>query len=207
MEIWQQVLTLTLTPTMVVALLAYLGKGLLDTQIRKDLAAFKAGLDSQINRDLAAFKTSLNQALFEHQTRYSILREKQALVIGELYSKIAHVSSRLAGMIHIFQPGGVNVQERISEVASLAQDMQDYFSQHEIYFDDSTCTMIDQMNGVLHSVYTSFSVSQTGETYGPDESGLWRGANKEFKEKCVPLKQELRREFRAILLGESSRGI
>jgi len=191
MSLGQQIFALIFTPVVVIAVLAYLGRKLLDTQINKDLEVFKA---------------NLNQTLFEHKTRYSLLQEKQALTIGELYGKIARVSSRLSKLINIFQLGdNVSLQDKINEVASMATDMQDYFYEHEIYFDDSTCTMINEVLLVLHSVYVNFSASQKGsETYQSDESGQWRSAIEEFRKKYAPLRQKLKRELRAILIGEES---
>ncbi|MEW5980140.1 MAG: hypothetical protein AB1898_30465 [Acidobacteriota bacterium] len=189
MTLTQQIVALIFTPAAVIAVFAYLARRLLDTQISKDLETFKAQLD---------------RALFEHKTRYSLVHEKRAQVIGELYGKIARTASRLAGLIHIFQPGGgPSLTDKKIQVAQAAQDMQDHFNENQIYLADSTCSKVEEIIDLLHSVFVTFDVAQMGDKYKPDHSGLWRDAHKRLKQKWPPLKAELKNEFRAILQGDS----
>ena len=125
-----------------------------------------------------------------------------------MYGKITKTSSRLARLIHILQPvDDIPLLEKKRAVAEVAEEMQDYYNEKRIYLDDSTCQMVDEILEVLHSVFISFNTGQTGDSYKPDDSGLWREANKEFREKWPPLKKALEKEFRDVLQGKKPTGV
>lgn len=193
MSFYEQLFALIFTPTAVLIVMAYL---------------LRQWLSSQISRDLEKFKADLDRSLFEYKTKFSLIHEVRAQVIGELYGKISRASSMLARLVHIFQMGnGISLLDKKKAVAEVAQGMQDYYNEKRIYLDDSTCEKIDGIIEVLHSVFVTFDVAQKGDSYEPDDSGLWREANREFREKWPPLKKALEKEFRDILHGKKPMGI
>ncbi len=184
MTLFSEVLTLTLTPVSVIAVMAYLSRQYLELQVTKDLEIFKKQLD---------------RSLFEHQTRFSLIHQKQAEVIGTLYGNICRTASRLAEMIHIYQPGGVNLPERKQNFVTLAREMQDYYNEHRIYLNDDICTKVDEIVSVIHTVWISFDFAENSQEYAPDKTGEWLKAEREMKAKWPPLKDQLEKEFRALL--------
>ena len=89
MDYWQQLIAIVLAPTLSVAALAWLLKSL-----------FSSGLQ----RELERYKRELDAKQFEQQARFSLIHQKRAEVIAELYARLARAKARLGELVAIYQP-------------------------------------------------------------------------------------------------------
>jgi len=188
MNLFKEILVLTLTPASVNVLLIYLGKKF---------------IDSKISIKLAVFKKDLEKSLFEHKTHYSLFHEKQAEVIGILYGKIVQTASQIHRLVDIFQfSDGKPLSQKKREVKEIGNDMLDYYKEHRIYLEEDICKIIDKMNDTFRSVYFRFDLSQTEEEYKPDPTGEWIKASKELDNAIPELKKKLEEDLKKVLRGE-----
>jgi hypothetical protein len=186
MELWKELLILILSPLAVISAGAYL--------IRKVL-------ERGLNRDLEKYKNELEMHRFEYQTRFSLIHQKRAEVIGEFYSRLVESEDLLRRLTSVFQPHNqpLPLPMRKDETRAAYWRCKDYFNGHRIYFDEELCLKIDTFLKVMFSAFCDFDTGQDGEKLEKDESGLWVQAWKTVQEKLPPIKTELELVFRKIL--------
>ena len=185
MEFWKQLLALTLTPTLTVVAIAWL--------IRK---LFESGLQ----RDLERFKSELESKRFEHQTRFSLIHQKRAEVLSNLYSRLACAKSLLGDLVAIFQPGGQLLPEKKKKAADSFNDASSYFFEHRIFLNKTTAIQVEEVISAMREAFVAFDTSQLENVeYRPDSTGLWMESYNNVRDKISPLLSELEMEFRKTL--------
>lgn len=185
MEFWKQLLALTLTPTLTVVAIAWL--------IRK---LFESGLQ----RDLERFKSELESKRFEHQTRFSLIHQKRAEVLSNLYSRLARAKSLLGDLVAIFQPGGQLLPEKKKKTADSLNDASSYFFEHRIFLNKTTAIQVEEVLSAMREAFVAFDTSQLENVeYRPDSTGLWMESYNNVRDKISPLLSELEMEFRKTL--------
>lgn len=184
MELWQQIVALTLTPTLLVGALAYLLRTLFDRGLERDLERHKSELAAQ---------------LFEHQTKFSIIHEKRAEVIAELYGRLARAHRELAKLTAAFQPGGQSLRGKKQQAADACNKADEFFNERRLYLDLKTSEKIDKTLETMKSAFIDFDMAQQSDVYQPDSSGLWGQASKQIRDDLPPLLNELEGQFQDIL--------
>ncbi len=184
MELWQQIVALILTPTMIVGALAYLISKLFDRGLQRDLEKFKSELD--VKR-------------FEHQTKFSLVHEKRAEVIANLYSRLMKARRLMAQLTAVIQWGDQSLTEKKKRAADACNDANDYFNEHRIYLNNGTGAKVEAILEKMNSAFIDFDTAQPGTEYRPDPSGLWMQANKQIKDEFPPLLEELENQFCQVL--------
>lgn len=184
-ELWQQVLALTLTPALAIGATAWI--------IRKLL-------EQGLQRDIEKFKSQLELERFEHQTRFSFIHQKRAEIVSGLYSRLARTKARLGDLVAIFQPGGQTLPDKKRVVAEAYNDASSFFFENRIFFTESTALKVEEVLDAMRGAFYAFDTAQRGnEDYKPDTSGLWMESYKNVKEKLPPLLSELEGQFRETL--------
>lgn len=185
MELWKQILALTLTPTLAVAAIAWL--------IRKLF-------ESSLQRDLEHYKSELELKRFEHQTKFSLIHQKQAEVLSNLYSQLARAKGLLGDLVAIFQPGGQSLPDKKKKAAESFNDAYAYFFEHRIFINESTAVKVEEVLAAMRVAFVGFDTAQLGnEEYKPDSTGLWMESYKNVRDKLPPLLSELEIQFRKTL--------
>jgi len=182
MDYWQQLITIILTPTLSVAALAWILKSL-----------FSSGLQ----RDLERYKKELDAKQFEHQTRFSLIHQKRAEVISELYSRLAQSKTRLGELVAIFQPGGQSLTEKRKITAETYNDACSYFQERRIFLPEEIAENVDALLEAIREAFIEFDTAQMGnEEYKPDNTGLWIQSFNKVREKIPPLMKKMEEQFR-----------
>ena len=188
MELVNQLLVLILTPSAVVAVMAYLLRGF-----------FNRALD----RDLERYKSELKRQDHEFRTRFSLLHEKRAEVISEFYSRMVKAVGHLKNLTAVLRMGREDsLLEQKKETVHHLNEMSQFFHEHELYFDESTAEKINSLIQILRESFTEFDVAQPGEEieHGPQaDPDMWRSAHKRVGEEVPPIKEELKEQFRSRL--------
>lgn len=158
MDYWQQLIAIILTPTLSVAALAWLLKSLFDSGLKRDLERYKRELDAK---------------QFEQQTRFSLIHQKRAEVISELYARLARVKGRLGDLVAIFQPGGSSLVEKRKITAEAFNEANSYFHERRIFLPEEIAEKVDSVFETMRDAFMEFDSAQRGnEEYKPDETGL-----------------------------------
>ncbi|WP_263809701.1 hypothetical protein [Salinibacter sp.] len=188
MELVNQLLVLILTPSAVVAVMAYLLRGF-----------FNRALD----RDLERYKSELKRQDHEFRTRFSLLHEKRAEVISEFYSRMVKAVGHLKNLTAVLRMGREDsLLEQKKETVHHLNEMSQFFHEHELYFDESTAEKINSLIQILRESFTEFDVAQPGEEteHGPQaDPDMWRSAHERVSEEVPPIKEELKEQFRSRL--------
>lgn len=184
MSLFSQVVQLVLTPALIVAGLAWLMRSFFDQSLR---------------RDLAKFQNELEASRFEHQTRFSLIHQRQAEVISGLYSRLAKARRLIAQLVALFQPGGQNLAEKKQRAADACNDADEFFNENRLYLAEDLAAKVEDSLDIMKGAFITFETAMQANEYEPDHSGLWKQANDELKEKLPPLQTEMEARFRSIL--------
>ena len=182
MDYWQQLIAIVLTPTLSVAALAWLLKSL-----------FSSGLQ----RDLERYKRELDAKQFEQQARFSLIHQKRAEVIAELYARLARAKARLGELVAIYQPGGQSLIEKKKGTAEAFNDANSYFHERRIFLPEEIAESVDVVFEAMRDAFIEFDTAQRGsDEYKPDNTGLWIQSFKGVREKLPPLMKKMEAQFR-----------
>jgi hypothetical protein len=185
MEVWQQIIALISTSVATYAVLALLSRSLLKSFLDKDLEKFKNELATQ---------------QFMFQKRFSLIHEKKAEVLGELYARLDRTERALVDLTSRFQLNdGRTQKDKKAETSAIGKEFSDYYSTKKIYLDESLCNKIEEIQKILHEAWIAFDTSQDGSGYKDDTTGLWKYSEAMVKEKFPPLKKQLEEQFRKEL--------
>jgi hypothetical protein len=187
MDYWQQLIAVIVTPVLVVGAVAWL--------LRK---FFERGFQ----RDLEMYKSELARANHEHQTKFSLIHQKRADVIADLYGRLAKAKGLLGDLVGLFQPGGQSLPDKKKKVADAYNEASSFFFQHRLFIPESTAVKVEQVLDAMREAFYSFDTAQMGhDEYKPDQTGLWVEAHKAVRDKLPPLLGELEEQFREAIGG------
>jgi hypothetical protein len=88
-EVWQAIPAAILVNATLVAVLGWLAKSLVESQLAKDTATFKVKLAADTDSAIERLKHEFELITVEHQIRLHKLHEKRAEVVAELYGRLA----------------------------------------------------------------------------------------------------------------------
>lgn len=195
MDVWQEILALTLTPAAIVAVGAYMLRKFFEQGLKRDIEAFKITLQSELETAKMNLDAQLNSQLFEHKTKFSFFFQKQAEVIGRAFELLVEVELFLSALF-------VNQysEEDYRKASSLIWDLKTYFRKNEIYF---PVEISRKMNSALEMLSKAFVTRQTGEQLirsgQPQNRDLIVEAGKMMEKEFPVIKKDLTSLFRAIL--------
>jgi hypothetical protein len=185
MGFWQQIIAITLTPVLVLGVLGFLMKIL---------------LQSGINRELERFKSELEIHRFQFQTRFSLIHERRMEILGEIYSHVDATERALSDLTNPTQWNDGHTREEKKQVAqSTGMNMTNYYNSKKIYLEEKLCTQIDQVLKLMNEAWIAFDMAQSTEPNEPNDKGLRILAWKNISEKLPPLKKSLETCFRQEL--------
>jgi len=192
MDLWPQLLTLILTPAIIVGALTFLLKGVITRAFDRDLETFKGRLQAQ---------------LVEFQTRFSIIHQKRTEVIGELHSLLVDCTEAVSDLVSLIQfvDSVTTLPQKKSEAAKSLDNLRAYHRKHRIYVDAEICTRVDTLLDGAAESFRRLVLTQQGEMYTSDKSGQWLAAWKKMRDEIEPLMKNLEERFRKQLDANYSR--
>ncbi|NOX67065.1 MAG: hypothetical protein GXO85_15035 [Chlorobi bacterium] len=155
--------------------------------------------DRGLQRDLDRYRANLKRKEIEHQIKYSLIHERKAEVIANVYAGLVKAKRKMAQLVFIFQPDGQNLQKKKQDAADACNNVDDYFNEHRLYLDRVTADKAESILIKMKEAFINFDTAQNGDDYKPDATGFWRQANDQIKNEIPPLLEELESEFRTIL--------
>jgi hypothetical protein len=220
MSAWNEILIAFGGNAMLLAVLAYLARSLLQTWLTKDIKRFEADLkataDSELERlkaelkakgDIAIeeLKSHLQQAAFEHQVRFSKLHEKRAEIIAELYSRAIQV--RDLGERFVFQTGANEREGQYLEATKTISALYDFYERHRIYMPERVCRAFQVFIVLLRAPMAEVNTYGGRDYSNPqtinERNEAFKKAFAAFGENVPAALKALEDEFRNILAGES----
>jgi thiamine pyrophosphate-dependent acetolactate synthase large subunit-like protein len=180
LNIWEQPLIACGGNAMLLVVLGFLARSLLQTWLTKDIKRFetdlkrtadyeletlKAKLKAKGDNSIEALKSQLQQIAFEHQVRFSKLHEKRAKVTAELYKRAVAaraVSKRYVAVISAHAKEEQIYTGGFSTVYKTMLDFYEFFEQHRIYFPEQVGHLLTRFLLPLSSQSSAFLCTPSG---------------------------------------------
>lgn len=181
---WQELLALILTPTLIVAGVAWL---------------LKSYVDHAATRSLEQFKKQLEHESFEQRTRFSILHEQRAEIIADLYKRLVKTQRMITDLVHPVQYGDRPLADKRRDVVDAYNETASFFFENKLFLHTETAEKVEALIAALRKALVEFDSVQTGEDYQPDDTGVWIQTWKDVADEIPPLLAELEARFQRIL--------
>jgi len=193
------------------AILAWLIRSLVTHLLSKDVESYKHTLQSEAATELERLKHQLRLAAAEHEKQTSLLHEKRASVIAELYSKMIDFLGAAESFVSRWEfEGGPLKPEKAKILGQKAHEFRRYFIHHRIYFTEDLCSKVEALVEAVNSPALKYRVWLRAVEDGENTSGeyhkAWNEAWEAMKDKVPPLEVAVRREFRTLLGVERGAG-
>ena len=210
MTIWQQITTLILTPTIIVAVLAYFSKGLFqqllsrdlkhyDTELQLKLEEYKANLKSEFENSKLQLENDLQKQFYRYQTKFSNYHTRQVEVINELYSLLVEASDIVSDLVQLGQlDDGISQEQKNKEAGSAFNALNSYYRKHRIYLDGSVSERLGETLQKIRGSFVGFLISQK-QPMTPDRVKRWKKAEEIMNTEVPPILKELEEQFRQLL--------
>lgn len=158
--------------TLIVSVIGFLSKKVLEQLLNKDLEKFKNNLQSanekakiQFEKEIESYKADLN-LLFSKQIQ---LYSKKSEIIEKLYQKLVELNYIMLDMTVSFRnitgKDEKTVQleelERVNKAAESGNDFFKFYGTNKIYFEKSTCLLIENLQEQFREVHSDYSFRHT----------------------------------------------
>lgn len=131
---------------MLLAVLGWLARSLLQTLLTKDLAEHRIRLESENQRAAQAFEHELSMAAREHDIRFGKLHERRAETIARLYELLSVTHDKGATYSAPFgYSSDPPESEQFTDVAKAYNDCAKYFYANKLFLPEGTCGMVEDL--------------------------------------------------------------
>jgi hypothetical protein len=146
METWKSVLLAITGNAVVLAILGYLAKSLLEKFIARESKQFETDLKAKADATVEKLKSELQLRTIEHQVRFAKLHEKRAEVIAELYRRLRTALWDAESFLSPMQwTGEPELKEKHTTAINSLVDAYRYFGEHRIYLPHDLCVSLEQL--------------------------------------------------------------
>ncbi|WP_211475055.1 hypothetical protein [Collimonas humicola] len=226
MQTWQTILLAFGGNAALLAVLAYIGKALLEKILARDTTRFVSDLKAKsdaavehLKSDLKAksdtavehLKSDLQLRTIEHQVRFSRLHEKRASVITDLYGHLVETlweaESFLSPMQWVGEP---SKKEKHGTTLNQLAIFYRYFDKHRIYLPETLCTSLESLllkvrSHVIHfGVYVQLDEAGLPDHARQQKDEAWNKGWEAINTEIPPARKRLEDEFRSLLGGLSN---
>ena len=156
-----------------------------------------------------SYKSNLERLATEHSIRFGRLHAEQAEVIKQLYVRLTSLDVKLQSTLRAFQHVNEGpLAAKVQAVGEAFNELNDYFRPNRIFFDESTCRVLDDLLQQAHGVFIDITVlpvdvESVEYRYNRDLLGerhrFWESARTTYREQIATLKQSLEAKFRELL--------
>lgn len=206
MEPWQTVLVALGGNAMLLAVLGWLSKSLVQGLLAKDVERFRATLATESSATVEKVKHELQLVAVEHQVRYSKLHEKRADVIAELYRLLVEAFWAGSGFVSPLELAGEpKIQEKYVTAMNSSADFFRFFEIHKIYLPAPLCEKLETFVRGMRNKAIGFGVwIQQGDAHllpntVEQKHKAWIDAWEYFEKEVPPARAALEAELRALL--------
>jgi len=211
MEIWQTLLLAFGGNALLLSVLGFLGKSLLDKLIVRDTKRFETDLKAKSDAAIEHLKNELQLNAIEHQVRFSRLHEKRANVIAELYSYLVEMLWEAESFLSLMEwAGEPKKDEKHRTAMTKLVEFYRYFDKHRIYLPVDICMALDKLVTEVRShvikfgVYVKYDDNSISDRTREEKQKAWTEGWDAIKNQVPLARQQLEDEFR-LLLGATAR--
>ena len=126
-----------------IGIVGWLVRSLIKHFLDKDVELFRQSLQSQAAVELEKLKHELRLAAVSYEKQVTLLQEKRASVIAELYSKLIDFLDAAESFVSLVGFSGERSKtDKAKVLAEKAAEFMGYFARNRIYFNEELCEMV-----------------------------------------------------------------
>lgn len=130
---------------------------------------------TQLAREAEEWRAAISRVSFEHQTRFSRLQDRSFAIVAEVYARLVRVEHSAQQLTSsLIYEGAPTEEQRYANTCNAFNDFVTYFSEHAIFLDESTCTILDDFSGEIRIALADFSTRRSLE--GAERHEQWTSA-------------------------------
>jgi len=188
----------------ITGILAFLAKHVFDHYLQRKLDQHQANLERQSDEH----RHRLELIAQEHQIRFSRLHSDRAEVIVTLFKKLVTMDHSMRAYIGPVIGVAPEKEIRDERAGTAAQDFFEYFSDNEIFFEDSLCETINEMNKLYLDAWHSYNIyddegsrqtAQFDRAFRKERTEVFKKAWQTIDEQIPKVRAKLKDELRKLL--------
>lgn len=163
----------------------------------RDFENYKSQIQAESERSKLQLENELQMKLFQFQTKFSSLHEKQAEVIGEIHGKLEEAHEYVSHLIHPVQYGD-DLKETEKITIEKYQELAEFYTKNKLYLDTETSNKVGAVLKTMKISLTKWGFAQSR----PDAMGSlesWNQAWQSVNNEVPPILKELEEQFRQRL--------
>jgi hypothetical protein len=186
----------TIIATLIASIVAGAVSLYLTNRKQRKLEEHKARLQGELEQSKLRMQNDLQLKFFEYQTRFSLLHQRQAEVIRDLYGMLGDAHEYIKHLVSpTFDPSdSKHAESTWAKYNTLAE----CYVKNRIYLEEETCKRMDELLLKMRMAMTKSSLGQRPEPGGRGIE-LWHEAWKSVSNEVPPILKELENQFRAFL--------
>lgn len=191
---------------LVLAVLGWLAKSLLQSLLTKDLAGHRIRLESENQRAAQAFGHELSLAAREHDITFGKLHQRRAQTIAKLYELLAITAEKGANYSTPFgYSSDPPKSEQFTIFANAYNDAARYFYSHKLFLPEEACEKVEELFRDLKehpskmNVYMGIADQHSSSDIELKRLEAWNDAWKYFQEDFKSAMAVLEVDFRHLL--------
>lgn len=192
---WNAIATALMSTSVVLLVLGYLGKTVIESWLAARLDSHKSDLERQNEQ----FALTLKIQEFEHQVRFRSLHERQAIVIANTHRLLYELLEAVKRLKEFHGDADPETKgEQFREAQSAYRALLNYFTPRELYLSTETAGKVKDVAQTLAGVSSTANLVHTGQL-APDTRVKYNNDATEELNEAHALMVGLRQEFRSII--------
>ena len=188
------------------ALLAFLGRGLLSQVLARELEAYKSQLSLSAAQSIESFKNDLQLRTLERQITFSKFHERRADAVAQLYERLVYATDAAHEFVwRGIEEGSTEWHEKYRSAVEAAAELHREAKARRIYLPGNVAESIERYARRLHFEMVGLAIyaKQTDEQL--DGAGLekkqaaYDNAHNFIQEQLPEARKSLEAEFTSIL--------
>lgn len=217
MNAWQTIVAAIVGNGVVLAILGWLAKALIEkfiqrdsktfeANLQRDLKTFEADLQAKAGSAIEQLKSDLQIRTIEHQVRFSRLHEKRATVIADLNALIVEALWEAESFLSPMQwAGEPDKSEKHQTAMGKLVELYRYFDKHRIYLPDPLCSVVDKLvtdvreHVIRFGTYLTWDDISLQDHTRKEKQEVWMAGWNAIKNQVPLVRKQLENEFRTLL--------
>lgn len=206
MELWQTLTAAVLGNAIVLAVLGWLGKSLLEKLILRDSKRFEIEIKAKADSTIEQLKNELQLRTIEHQIKLSRLHEKRATVIADMNALLAEVMWEAESFLSPMELSGEPDKRQKHQAAmNKLTEFFRYFDKNRIYLPAPLCETMEKIvlevrqHVIKFGIYLHWDDASLMDHTRKEKTDAWINGWNAVKTQIPTVRTQLENEFRILL--------
>jgi hypothetical protein len=206
MELWQTLTAAVLGNAIVLAVLGWLGKSLLEKLIQRDSKRFEIEIKAKADSTIEQLKNELQLRTIEHQIKLAQLHEKRATVIADMNALLAEVMWEAESFLSPMEfSGEPDKRQKHQAAMNKLTEFFRYFDKNRIYLPSALCEIMEKIvlevrqHVIQFGVYLHWDDASLMDHTRKEKTDAWLNGWNAVKTQIPAVRTQLENEFRTLL--------